>query len=92
MTKSTQSLRDRIYARDRGRCFYCNQQVPYEAATLDHRTPRSQGGKSNDRNLVLCCLLCNRAKADRTEHEWFAMPRAMRRELIETERRRLQWS
>jgi 5-methylcytosine-specific restriction endonuclease McrA len=33
-------------------------------ATVDHKTPRSRGGKTNIRNCVLACRGCNCRKGD----------------------------
>jgi hypothetical protein len=40
--------------------------------TVDHLVPSSRGGSNDDANLVGCCNVCNRAKADRTPEEWIA--------------------
>ena len=34
--------------------------------TIDHVIPRAQGGESTWDNCVLACVVCNKAKADRT--------------------------
>lgn len=81
MTSVTPELRARIYRRDRGRCHYCGDRVPENKGTLDHRTPRSKGGKANEQNLVLSCLVCNHAKANMTEYEFMALPHRVRRDL-----------
>lgn len=57
-----EGLRARIFARERGRCFYCRRKLPAEW-TLDHVTPPIRGGAVNDpANLVACCALCNTEK------------------------------
>jgi len=47
-------------------CAYCERIVPERTITLDHVTPR-KGQTAYDRrdNLVLCCKVCNAAKADK---------------------------
>lgn len=47
-------------------CAYCERIVPERTITLDHVTPR-RGQTAYDRrdNLVLCCKVCNAAKADK---------------------------
>lgn len=44
----------------RGRCTYCDQE---RVLTLDHVTPRRDGGTNAWDNLVACCLSCNAAKS-----------------------------
>lgn len=51
-------------------CFFCgdtliklkiepNQAIPPSYPTLEHLTPRSQGGTNDPNNLVLACYNCN---------------------------------
>jgi len=49
--------------REDPRCRYCNRKLGYKHYTLDHLKPISLGGRHVESNLVLCCELCNRAKA-----------------------------
>jgi hypothetical protein len=55
-------MREFVYARDGGRCFYCHCDVAYIGAHLDHVLPVSRGGKSTYTNLVLSCAKCNISK------------------------------
>lgn len=50
-----------VFARDGGRCVYCNA----PATSLDHVVPRSRGGQHVWDNVVSCCRRCNHQKADR---------------------------
>jgi 5-methylcytosine-specific restriction endonuclease McrA len=50
-----------VFARDGGRCVYCNA----PATSLDHVIPRSRGGQHAWDNVVSCCRRCNHTKADR---------------------------
>ena len=52
-------------------CAYCAKKVTARGLTLDHVAPR-RGMTAYDRrdNLVLCCLACNIAKADKTTMAW----------------------
>ena len=52
-------------------CAYCARRVSARGLTLDHVAPR-RGMTAYDRrdNLVLCCLACNIAKADKTTMAW----------------------
>lgn len=56
-------LRDYIYTRDGGRCFYCHCDVARQGAHIDHVFPVARGGKSGYANLVLSCHRCNSSKS-----------------------------
>lgn len=58
--------RRNIYARDHNTCQYCGERHPTGELSLDHITPRSQGGQSSWSNLVCCCVHCNARKGGRT--------------------------
>ena len=58
--------RRNIFARDCNRCQYCGRRFPTSELSLDHVTPRSQGGRSVWLNLVCCCVRCNARKGGRT--------------------------
>ena len=58
--------RQNVYARDHGRCQYCNRPVTRAEATYDHVTPRSQGGRTCWENIVIACVPCNQHKGGRT--------------------------
>lgn len=58
-----------IYRRDKGECQYCGVSVTRSGATIDHVLPRSRGGGSNWKNLVLSCHSCNQKKGDRLPEE-----------------------
>jgi 5-methylcytosine-specific restriction endonuclease McrA len=67
-----------LVQRDGDRCFYCgiDFNADPDAYTLDHRMPRSLGGRPNRANMVLACTACNHKKGDGTEEElrsrrWF---------------------
>ena len=61
--------RQNIYARDRYRCQYCGSHLPTEDLTYDHVIPKSLGGKTEWKNIVTCCIKCNRKKGGRTPNE-----------------------
>jgi 5-methylcytosine-specific restriction endonuclease McrA len=61
--------RRNIYARDSSRCQYCGKKMPTTELSLDHVTPRSQGGKSTWENIVCCCVKCNVKKGGRTPEQ-----------------------
>jgi hypothetical protein len=56
-------VRDFVYDRDEGRCFYCHCDVPRRGANIDHVLPVARGGKSGYANLVLSCYRCNSSKS-----------------------------
>jgi 5-methylcytosine-specific restriction endonuclease McrA len=56
-------------------CFYCG--VTFEKAgpdhrTVDHRVPKSRGGRDALHNLVFACFSCNQRKRDRHEDDFLA--------------------
>jgi 5-methylcytosine-specific restriction endonuclease McrA len=57
--------RRNLFKRDRYSCQYCGARPGPEELTIDHVTPRSQGGVTSWENCVLACVECNRRKADR---------------------------
>lgn len=59
------------------RCFYCGAAFLGDGAlarTVDHRTPRGDGGTDGLANLVFACRACNQRKADSPEAEFRASP------------------
>ncbi len=58
--------RRNIFARDNNQCQYCGRKFPTTELSLDHITPRSQGGQSTWENIVCACINCNVRKGGRT--------------------------
>jgi 5-methylcytosine-specific restriction endonuclease McrA len=58
--------RRNVAKRDHYTCQYCGAQPGWEAITVDHVVPRSQGGSSSWTNCVAACVPCNARKANRT--------------------------
>jgi 5-methylcytosine-specific restriction endonuclease McrA len=58
--------RRNIFARDNNQCQYCGRRFPTPELSLDHVTPRSQGGQSTWENIVCACVSCNVRKGGRT--------------------------
>jgi 5-methylcytosine-specific restriction endonuclease McrA len=58
--------RRNIFARDNNQCQYCGRKFPTPELSLDHVTPRSQGGQSTWENIVCACVNCNVRKGGRT--------------------------
>lgn len=67
--KAVKFSRENVYARDRGRCAYCDQKVPRCDATYDHVVPRAQGGQTTWTNVVIACVPCNQQKGGRTPEQ-----------------------
>lgn len=73
-------LAEQVFARENGRCFYCDQTVSLEArpwlmedhayaceqraATFDHIVPVSRGGSDEINNGVCACIVCNNERRD----------------------------
>ena len=58
--------RRNIFARDNNQCQYCGKKFPTSELSLDHVSPRSQGGLSSWENIVCACVECNVRKGGRT--------------------------
>jgi 5-methylcytosine-specific restriction protein A len=54
----------------KGRCYYCNEQVDPKELTMDHIVPLSRGGKSKKGNIVPACKECNNRKKYLLPIEW----------------------
>lgn len=61
--------RRNLFARDRNRCQYCGRLFPSSEMSIDHVTPRAQGGPDTWENLVCACLRCNARKGGRTPEQ-----------------------
>jgi 5-methylcytosine-specific restriction endonuclease McrA len=67
-----------LYERDAWQCVYCgrgprdrrNLRQAQVILSLDHLTPRSQGGSNEARNLVTACLSCNGSRGNREWREY----------------------
>lgn len=60
--------RHRIYRRDGFRCVRCGE-IRFSELSIDHRIPRSRGGRNDDANLQTMCKTCNVQKADKLPDE-----------------------
>ena len=58
----SKKLRYKILKRDNFKCVYCGATSSEIKLTIDHKTPRSQGGKNTEENLVTACFDCNVGK------------------------------
>lgn len=61
--------REILFARDEGKCQYCDRELTRPQSTIDHVLPRSRGGDTSWENCVICCPSCNARKGNRTPHE-----------------------
>ena len=62
-------LRAEVFARDGGRCTWCQMAQLGHGATfhVDHVRPRSRGGTTTLDNLALQCPSCSLHKSDKVE-------------------------
>ena len=67
--QSVKFNRRNIFARDGNQCQYCGKRFPTSELSLDHITPRSQGGPANWENIVCACVGCNVRKGGRTPRQ-----------------------
>lgn len=61
--------RKALVKRDRSVCQYCAKKLTASQITIDHVTPRAQGGITSFTNCVVCCHTCNNKKADKTPEQ-----------------------
>jgi len=72
----SRKLKDAVWHRDRGLCFYCGAFLTkgHPERTLDHVIPKSKGGANRMWNLVISCRGCNSFKDDQEPtHEQLAI-------------------
>jgi HNH endonuclease len=64
----SESLKAQIREQAGNRCGYCRSLQKYVWGTLEieHMTPKSKGGNSEEENLWLACRPCNGYKSDQT--------------------------
>ena len=63
-------LREMLYVRQSGKCFYCGIAVPLLHGNVDHRQPLAKGGTTTYDNCCFSCQPCNTAKGARTLEEY----------------------
>lgn len=68
-TPRVKFTRANVYLRDNHRCQYCGRRGGERELTLDHVYPRSRGGRTDWRNIVVSCIGCNAHKRDRLPEE-----------------------
>lgn len=57
------SMRQKIYEKQKGKCKVCNKDFPIEGMEADHITPWHIGGKTNEENCQMLCKDDNRRKS-----------------------------
>lgn len=71
-------LRVSVWLRDKKQCHYCGKKLPRPGGAgsrvtqMDHVIPHSRGGKDSEDNLVICCKICNRSKANMPYHSFLS--------------------
>lgn len=55
------AFKEKLFKEQKGRCFYCNEEMSFAGATLEHLIPREFHGRYNYVNLVLAHRSCNQA-------------------------------
>lgn len=64
--KDAYRLYGQVFARDQNQCRYCRST---KDLSIDHLTPRVQGGTDALDNLVVACRSCNSRKGPRTPEQ-----------------------
>jgi len=59
--KISQTVKDKVWNRDQGKCVECGSNEKLE---FDHIIPFSKGGSNTYRNIQLLCETCNRIKSN----------------------------
>lgn len=67
---ATPALREAIYAREGGRCFYCLRRLTPRVRCIDHVVTCVRKGSNSHRNLVGCCAECNSQKREQRAEDF----------------------
>ena len=62
-------LRNHFFKKQQGKCYYCGRELE-KYFHLDHKIPKSRGGKFIKENLVASCDFCNMSKGNSTIEEY----------------------
>jgi len=65
----THREKEKIKAKHKYTCAYCGCKNKL-MLTVEHKTPRSRGGTSTDKNLTCSCYICNQLKGGLTDIEF----------------------
>ena len=58
--------KQKLFGRQHGLCARCKKPMNFEEATVDHLVAAVRGGKSDSKNVRLCCRTCNSSKGVNT--------------------------
>lgn len=72
-------LRLRLRERDGNNCWFCGEVLGFDES-IEHLTPRAEGGSDDLDNLVLCHVKCNRNLRALPRHAKEAARKAMQAE------------
>ena len=64
------SVREKLFEKQNGRCFYTGAILDLVTAHVDHRIPISRGGTNDFSNLALCTADANLLKHNKTDDEF----------------------
>ncbi len=59
----TDGMKQRVYERQEGKCKICGKTFDISDMEADHKTPWSEGGKTEQDNCQMLCRKCNREKS-----------------------------
>ena len=74
-----------LFGQQEGYCNGCKITFPFRNFTIDHVTPRSQGGTDHLENLQLLCGACNSTKGDRDQRYLMAALKRQNQHIAQTE-------
>jgi len=57
-------FRFQIFQKDNFTCQYCGRKAPNVELQIDHKYPKSKGGKDEIENYITACSECNLGKGD----------------------------
>lgn len=64
-TDEYQAWRRKQFAKQDGKCYYCQRPLKRLKTNVEHVLARSKGGSNDIKNLVLACWECNKKKGAR---------------------------
>jgi 5-methylcytosine-specific restriction endonuclease McrA len=59
-----------LVRKQKGKCYYCGDDVKAWSVEVDRKTPVSRGGSNSLSNFVAACSQCNKEKHNKTEEEY----------------------
>ena len=67
--REREDIKEHYFGKQKGVCLGCGTHYDYKIFHLDHRKPRSKGGRDEKENLQLLCGSCNSRKGAKDEKE-----------------------